>query len=137
MALLLVSAGQQWELLGPPCSCHSKGAGFPATWGLESTGELSQFSLGVKLRKKEKGGISISHTVPMTKLDDDLVKAICGEYKISNADICFRCDASADDLIDVIEGNRLYVPCIYVLRHGPMFSRCVKSDTASSWDAEA
>ena len=30
-----------------------------------------------------------------------------------------------------------YVPCIYVLRHGPMFSRCVKSDTASSWDAEA
>ena len=55
VALLLVSAGQQWELLGPPCSCHSKGAGFPATWGLESTGELSQFSLGVKLRKKEKG----------------------------------------------------------------------------------
>ena len=55
VALLLVSAGQQWELLGPPCSCHSKGAGFPATWGLESTEELSQFSLGVKLRKKEKG----------------------------------------------------------------------------------
>jgi len=69
----------------------------------------------ITFRKKEKGGISISHTVPMTKLDDDLVKAICGEYKISNADICFRCDASADDLIDVIEGNRLYVPCIYVL----------------------
>ena len=27
----------------------------------------------------------------------------------------FRCDATADELIDVIEGNRIYVPCLYVL----------------------
>ena len=47
--------GLQASLLGPPCSCHSKGAGLPAASGLESTGEPSQFSLGVKLRKKEKG----------------------------------------------------------------------------------
>ncbi len=26
-----------------------------------------------------------------------------------------RCDATADDLIDVVEGNRTYVPCIYLL----------------------
>ena len=24
-------------------------------------------------------------------------------------------DATADDLIDVIEGNRVYIPCIYLL----------------------
>ena len=26
-----------------------------------------------------------------------------------------RCDATADDLIDVVEGNRSYIPCIYLL----------------------
>ena len=26
-----------------------------------------------------------------------------------------RCDATADELIDVVEGNRTYIPCIYVL----------------------
>ena len=29
--------------------------------------------------------------------------------------VTFRCDATADELIDVIEGNRIYVPCLYVL----------------------
>lgn len=32
-----------------------------------------------------------------------------------NGDILLNCDATEDDLIDVIEGNRKYVPCIYVL----------------------
>ena len=29
--------------------------------------------------------------------------------------IISRCDATIDDLIDVIEGNRIYIPCIYLL----------------------
>lgn len=40
---------------------------------------------------------------------------ILSEYKISNADITLRYDATSDDLIDVIEGNRVYIPCIYLL----------------------
>jgi len=43
------------------------------------------------------------------------VKAILGEYKIHNADINLRQDATVDELIDVIEGNRMYIPCLYVL----------------------
>ena len=31
-----------------------------------------------------------------------------------NADILFKDDATVDDLIDVIEGNRRYVKCLYV-----------------------
>jgi ribosome-interacting GTPase 1 len=45
----------------------------------------------------------------------DLVKTILGEYRIHNADITLRYDATSEDLIDVIEGNRVYIPCIYVL----------------------
>ncbi|KCV72710.1 developmentally-regulated GTP-binding protein 1 [Fonticula alba] len=69
----------------------------------------------ITFRRKERGGIAISSTVTMTHLDNDEVKAICSEYRIHNADIAFREDCTADELIDVIEGDRLYIPCIYVL----------------------
>lgn len=69
----------------------------------------------ITFKRKDKGGITVSRTVPQTRMDEDTIKAICNEYKIPNADISLRCDATPDDLIDVIEGNRLYVPCIYVL----------------------
>ncbi len=42
----------------------------------------------------------------MCELEDDLIKQILYEYRINNADIVIRCNATADDLIDVIEGNR-------------------------------
>ncbi|GMN33449.1 hypothetical protein TIFTF001_004163 [Ficus carica] len=66
-------------------------------------------------RKKDKGGINFTSTVANTHLDLDTVKAICSEYRIHNADITLRFDATADDLIDVIEGSRIYMPCIYVV----------------------
>ncbi|KYQ99983.1 GTP-binding-like protein [Tieghemostelium lacteum] len=70
----------------------------------------------ITFRRKEKGGINFSHTIPNpSHLDAETVKAICSEYKIHNADVILRCNATVDDLIDVIEGNRIYVPCIYVL----------------------
>ncbi|KAL4705924.1 hypothetical protein ACJJTC_017506 [Scirpophaga incertulas] len=55
------------------------------------------------------------NTVSQTELDLESVKTILSEYKIHNADITLRYDATSDDLIDVIEGNRIYVPCIYLL----------------------
>lgn len=69
----------------------------------------------ITIKQKERGGISVTQTVPLTQLDSDAIKAILSEYKIHNADIVFRCDASADDLIDIIEGNRVYIPCVYAL----------------------
>ncbi|KAJ2305603.1 GTP-binding protein rbg1, partial [Coemansia sp. RSA 2706] len=69
----------------------------------------------IVFRKKDKGGINMTNTVPLTNLDKDVVKSILNEYRISSADISFRCDATADDLIDVIEGNRVYIPAVYVL----------------------
>jgi len=69
----------------------------------------------ITFRKKNKGGLNISNTVPLTKIEKDEVAAICNEYKIHCADIIFRCDAGADELIDVIEGDRIYIPCIYAL----------------------
>lgn len=69
----------------------------------------------ITFKKKERGGLNITNTVPLTNIDHDEVRAVCNEYRINSADIAFRCDATVDDLIDIIEGNRIYIPCIYVL----------------------
>ena len=69
----------------------------------------------ITFTRKDKGGVTMAATVTLTNLDLDVVKAILSEYKIHNADVMFRCDATADELIDVIEGNRVYIPAIYAL----------------------
>ncbi|XP_029166603.1 GTP-binding protein 128up-like [Nylanderia fulva] len=68
----------------------------------------------IKLVKKDRGGINI---VGETSIDISLIKGVLHEYRISNMDIIFKKNTSytIDDLIDVIEGNRKYVKCIYVL----------------------
>mmetsp|Transcript_36798 Transcript_36798/g.92224 ORF Transcript_36798/g.92224 Transcript_36798/m.92224 type:complete len:341 (-) Transcript_36798:1320-2342(-) len=67
-------------------------------------------------KKKEKGGINFSFTQPPAHLDLEAVKGILSEYKIHNADVILRDpNITADDLIDVVEGNRVYIPCVYVL----------------------
>lgn len=76
---------------------------------------LNQKPPNITIRKKERGGISLTTTVNLSHLDNDSVKAILGEYKLHNADVAIHQDATADELIDVIEGNRIYVPCVYVL----------------------
>ena len=43
------------------------------------------------------------------------VKSVCSEYRIHNADVHMRDDCDIDDLVDVIEGSRVYIPCIYVI----------------------
>jgi len=98
-------------------------AGKPMTHKRIIEKELEGF--GIRLNKqppnivfkvKDKGGISVSHSgCELTHLDAKMVASICKEYRIANADIMFRQDATVDELIDVIEGNRVYASCIYVL----------------------
>eukprot|EP00455_Lapot_gusevi_P028216 TRINITY_DN3000_c0_g1_i11.p1 TRINITY_DN3000_c0_g1~~TRINITY_DN3000_c0_g1_i11.p1 ORF type:complete len:218 (+),score=82.73 TRINITY_DN3000_c0_g1_i11:115-768(+) len=76
---------------------------------------LNQEPPNIIFKRKDKGGINIINAVPQTKMNQETVVAICKEYRIVSADITFRCDATSDQLIDVIEGNRKYIPCLYVL----------------------
>lgn len=77
----------------------------------------------ILIKKKEKGGLNITNTVPLTHLDKDGIRAVMSEYKINSADIAFRCDATVDDLIDTLEAaNRKYIPAVYVLNKIDSFS---------------
>nr|CAD2205206.1 unnamed protein product [Meloidogyne enterolobii] len=76
---------------------------------------LNKTPPNITFKRKDKGGLNLNCVVPQSELDLDTVKAILAEYRIHNADITLKYDATTEDLIDVIEGNRVYIPCIYVL----------------------
>jgi len=70
----------------------------------------------IKFKTKEKGGINIvTQGVKMTHMDKKTIETILKEYRVNSCDVTFRCDATMDELIDVVEGNRIYVPCLYLL----------------------
>ncbi|KAH9383579.1 hypothetical protein HPB48_025185 [Haemaphysalis longicornis] len=81
----------------------------------------------ITLRKKDKGGINLQM---MTLLLFFLVSSkrwhsrswtwtlsrpFCLNTRSTTLTSHCGVDATSDDLIDVIEGNRIYIPCIYVL----------------------
>lgn len=76
---------------------------------------LNQTPPDIIVKKKEKGGISVSSTCRLTNISHEEIYEICKEFRIISADILFRCDATPDQLIDVIEGGRHYVPVVYAL----------------------
>lgn len=63
---------------------------------------------------KKGGGIAFNSTLTLTKMNEKLVQLILHEYKIFNAEVLFREDATPDEFIDVIQDNRVYLPCLYV-----------------------
>lgn len=69
----------------------------------------------IKFSKKDKGGINMSSSCAQSEIDSELCKSICAENKIHCADIRLMEDCTVDDLIDAIEGNRMYIPVVYVL----------------------
>jgi uncharacterized protein len=60
----------------------------------------------------DRGGLTISSTVRLTQLAGGLASQIAREFGFHNGSIVFREDASADQLIDVLAGNRVYVPAL-------------------------
>lgn len=82
---------------------------------LESVGiRLNQAPPNIYFRQKKGGGIAFNSTVTLTHVNEKLVQLILHEYKIFNAEVLFREDATTDQFIDVIEGNRIYMGCLYV-----------------------
>eukprot|EP00922_Rhytidocystis_sp_ex-Travisia-forbesii_P026320 GHVS01038544.1.p1 GENE.GHVS01038544.1~~GHVS01038544.1.p1 ORF type:complete len:375 (+),score=52.57 GHVS01038544.1:123-1247(+) len=82
---------------------------------LEAVGiRLNKHPPKIYFKIKKTGGVTFNAVVPLTQIDAKAVQLVLHEYKIFNAEVLFREDASVDDLIDVIEGNRKYVKCLYV-----------------------
>lgn len=69
----------------------------------------------VKIVKKAKDGISVGSTVALHHIDEETVKSVLHEFKISNADVVIRSDITIDQFIDCVEGNKKYLSSLLVL----------------------
>lgn len=75
---------------------------------------INQRPPDVTITKLVKGGVTVTSTIELS-LDHETIKTILGEYKMHNALVNIREDITADQLIDVVRGNRVYIPAITVV----------------------
>ena len=74
--------------------------------------QLLEIELYFKIKKV--GGLSFNSTCILKKVDEKLVQMILHEYKIFNAEILFKEDCTAYELIGAINANHVYLSCLYV-----------------------
>ena len=90
---------------------------------LEAVGiRLNKRSPNVRITRKKSGGVKFTAQIPLTHMDARVVQSVLNEYKIFNAEVVIREDVTVDEFIDVIEGNRKYVTCLYVYNKIDMLS---------------
>ena len=80
----------------------------------ESDIRINKTKPEVYIKKTAKGGIQIGKTVRLD-VDDSTLIRILQEFKINNADVLIRSPVDVDSFIDVIEGNKKYLPAIISL----------------------
>ncbi|MFH1591257.1 MAG: GTP-binding protein [archaeon] len=75
----------------------------------------------VTIKKTMKGGIGIGTTVNLKQLNNLTIETVLREFKINNADVLIREDIDVDQLIDVIERNKVYLPSIRLVNKTDLF----------------
>ncbi len=69
----------------------------------------------VRIKKMAKDGIRVGRTVATPLLDDETITSILKEFKVNNAEVLIREEVDADQFIDIVEGNKKYMPSVVVL----------------------
>jgi uncharacterized protein len=69
----------------------------------------------VAIEKTSSGGITVSIQVKLTKISEDLIKEILRVYDINSARALIREDITDEQLVDVLLGNRVYIPSLTVM----------------------
>ena len=97
----------------------------------ETKVRINQNKPDVKITKTPRGGIRIGKTVKLT-MKDETIKGILKEFRISNADILIRDKIDEDQLIDVVEGNRSYIPSLTILNKADLINQKQKEKITRS-----
>ena len=83
---------------------------------LRTTGvRVDEAPPNVAIEKADSGGVSVAALVKMTKMSESLVKDILRVYDINGARVVIREDIDDQQLVDVLSGNRVYVPSLTVM----------------------
>ena len=76
---------------------------------------INQSPPNVKFTRNEGGGIDYQEMIPQTRgMSAEICRVVLREFKVSCAQVILREDVTVDQFIDVIEGNRAYIPVLYV-----------------------
>src|SRR5437867_8027187 len=76
---------------------------------------LNQRPADVVITKANRGGLTVNPTVKLRSIDEETIADICREWGFLNGTVVVREDLTADRLIDVLAGNRIYIPALVVL----------------------
>jgi small GTP-binding protein len=81
--------------------------------------ELEQSAIRINRRPKdiavyntERGGVDVQITKKQTHLTVEEIADIIKQFKVNNANVVVRDDITADDLVDHLAGNRVYIPAV-------------------------
>jgi small GTP-binding protein len=77
----------------------------------------------VRITKRDRGGITIGEMVILTKIDRKTIADIAREMKLNNADILIREDIDANQLIDVISGDKIYTKALTILTKADLVNK--------------
>ncbi|MHB8634260.1 MAG: OBG GTPase family GTP-binding protein [Thermoplasmatota archaeon] len=81
--------------------------------------ELEQSAIRINRRPKDiavyrtdRGGVNVHCTKRQTHLTPDEIGELVKQFKINNAEVVVREDITADDMVDHLAGNRVYIPAV-------------------------
>ncbi len=84
----------------------------------------------ISYTKAEKGGVHVESTVKLTRVTPKLVTDIAREFGIHNALLVLRQDATLDDVIDALAGNRVYLPSLWVVNKADLLDAAARKKVA-------
>lgn len=83
---------------------------------LRSTGiRVDENPPDVVIEKSDSGGIGVTSQVRLTKITEALIKDILRVYDVNGARVVIRQDVDDQQLVDVLAGNRVYLPSLTVM----------------------
>ncbi|MCQ8894763.1 MAG: GTP-binding protein [Methanolinea sp.] len=79
----------------------------------------------ITIRKTASGGVRMNH-VGVLDLDIEEIRSILSENKMVNADVLIRGNATQEDIIDAMLGNRVYIPAFVAVNKVDLVDRTVQ-----------
>ena len=96
---------------------------------------LNQNKKDIIIKKTQRGGLSIA-TNGDVGLNEEQIRDILKEFRIMNADVLIREPITADDLIDTILGNRVYIPSATVINKIDMIDNASLKDIQKKYNPD-
>ena len=99
---------------------------------LEGAGvRVNQRPPRIVIQRADRGGLTVSSTVRLTHLGGGGAAQIAREFGLHNGSIVFREDATAEQLIDVLAGNRVYVSALFVVNKSELLTSAERARLAA------